>query len=48
MGRRRQSELALPHRVAGPIATVVAVVAPRHQSDVRLRLDDAQVNQIAV
>ena len=43
-----QSELTLPHRVAGPIATTVAVVAPRHQSDVRLRLDDAQADQIAV
>ena len=48
MHRRHRSELALPCRIAGPIATIVAVVAPRHQSDVRLHLDDAQANRITV
>ena len=48
MRRHRQSELTLPRCVAGPIATTVVVVAPRHQSDVQLRLDDAQADQIAV
>ena len=48
MGRCHQSELALPCCAAGPIATTVAVVAPCHQSDIWLRLDDAQANQITV
>ena len=44
----RRSELTLPHRIARPTATTVAVVVLSHQSDIQLCLGNTQADSIAV